>query len=185
VVKIGWTGFGFQAAFKGIIYLDCKVQNRSHWHKRLFLMANPSMSCSKRCTQWCRIYAHPATNSHVRETSLIPTQQQFLTPIFEWYVIWCGSKNGHQGHKCFEVIGLCAQNRLIGVNSIVNMIGGIYMTTWWARESLILNEKFQHDVQNLRGKWLHARFGFANHRALIACFISYMWEVGVERKISK
>ena len=33
-----------------------------------------------------------------------------------------------------------------------------------------------------RGKWLHAQFGFANHLALNACFISYEKWVLTENK---
>jgi hypothetical protein len=52
------------------------------------------------------------------------------TPIFKWYVVWCGSKNGHQkGMMCLDEIGLCAQKTLAVLGSIVNMIGGTYTTT--------------------------------------------------------
>ena len=47
------------------------------------------------------------------------------TPIFEWYVVRCGSKNGHQTDKCFE-IGLCTQNMLTILGSMLNMIGDLY-----------------------------------------------------------
>jgi hypothetical protein len=30
----------------------------------------------------------------------------FWTPIFEWYVIRCGSKNIHQNYMCLKEIGL-------------------------------------------------------------------------------
>ena len=29
------------------------------------------------------------------------------TPICEWYVIKCGSKNRHKKYTCFKKIGLC------------------------------------------------------------------------------
>ena len=51
------------------------------------------------------------------------------TPIFEWYVVRCGSKNGQQIYICSKQIGLCAQNMLTVLGSIVNMIAGTYMTT--------------------------------------------------------
>ena len=45
------------------------------------------------------------------------------TPIFEWYVVRCGSKNGHQkGIMCFKEIGLHAPNVLTILGSIVNII---------------------------------------------------------------
>ena len=47
------------------------------------------------------------------------------TPIFEWYVVRCGSKNGHQkGIMCFKEIGLHAPNVLTILGSIVNIITG-------------------------------------------------------------
>ena len=41
----------------------------------------------------------------------VPDSVTFLirTPIFEWYVDWCGSKNGYQKGTCLKDIGLCAQ----------------------------------------------------------------------------
>jgi hypothetical protein len=32
--------------------------------------------------------------------------------IFEWYVVMCGFKNGHQKYMCLKEIGLCAQHML-------------------------------------------------------------------------
>lgn len=32
------------------------------------------------------------------------------TPTFDWCVIRCGFKNGHQKDKCLEGVILCAQN---------------------------------------------------------------------------
>ena len=34
------------------------------------------------------------------------------TPLFEWYLVMCGSKNGHQKYMCLKEIGLCAQHVL-------------------------------------------------------------------------
>ena len=45
---------------------------------------------------------------------------------------------------------------------------------WWAQESSFrkcVRHSYEH--WQLWGKWLWAWFGFANHLALIACFISY------------
>ena len=44
------------------------------------------------------------------------------TPIFEWYVVRCGSKNGHHNIMCLQEIGLCAQNMLSILDSTTNMI---------------------------------------------------------------
>ena len=40
--------------------------------------------------------------------------------------------------------------------------------------------KYSYELQNLRGKWLLAQSGFANHLALIANHILH--DVGAERK---
>ena len=34
------------------------------------------------------------------------------TPIFEWYVVRCSSKNGYQTNMCFRKIQLCAQSMI-------------------------------------------------------------------------
>ena len=38
------------------------------------------------------------------------------TPILEWCVVWCGSKNGYQNHR--------AENMIIILGSLVNILGG-------------------------------------------------------------
>jgi hypothetical protein len=44
-------------------------------------------------------------------------------PMFECYVIWCGSKNIYQKDMCLKVSGLCAQNMITILDSIINIIG--------------------------------------------------------------
>ena len=52
------------------------------------------------------------------------------TPIFEWYVVWCGSKNGYRKDMCLHEITLRAQHMMTILGSIVYVIGGgDYMTT--------------------------------------------------------
>lgn len=46
------------------------------------------------------------------------------TPIYKWYVIWCGFKNRYQKDVCSNEIGLHAQNWTTFLGSIVNIIGG-------------------------------------------------------------
>ena len=41
-----------------------------------------------------------------------PTTHLKQTPIFEWCVVTCGSKNEHQKSICLKDIGICAQNLL-------------------------------------------------------------------------
>jgi hypothetical protein len=51
------------------------------------------------------------------------------TCISEWYVVIYGSNDGHQNDTCFKEIGLHAQNMLAILHSIVNIVGGTYITT--------------------------------------------------------
>ena len=54
----------------------------------------------------------------------IPNSDTLLhrTPKFEWFVVWCGSKNGHQkGITCSKEIGVHAQNMITILGSIVNI----------------------------------------------------------------
>ena len=50
----------------------------------------------------------------------------FRTPIVEWYVVWCDSKNGYQNRTRLDVIGLWVQNMIIILDSMVNIIGDLY-----------------------------------------------------------
>jgi len=34
------------------------------------------------------------------------------TPVFEWYVVKCGSRNGHQKDVCLKEIRLCVQSMI-------------------------------------------------------------------------
>ena len=46
------------------------------------------------------------------------------TPIIKWYVVKCGSKNGYQKDMSLKDIELYAQNLLIILGSIFNIIEG-------------------------------------------------------------
>ena len=62
----------------------------------------------------------------------IPTYNVSIVgvPISEWYVVRCGSKNGHQEKHMFQNnFGLCAQNMLTILCSMFYTIGGTYMAT--------------------------------------------------------
>ena len=52
----------------------------------------------------------------------------YHTPIFESYVVRCGSKNGYQKDVCVIEIGLRVKNLITILGSKANMIGGNYMT---------------------------------------------------------
>jgi hypothetical protein len=49
--------------------------------------------------------------------------------MFDLHVVRCGSKVIHQKYMCLKEIGLCDDNMLTILESMVNMIGGTYMTT--------------------------------------------------------
>jgi hypothetical protein len=46
------------------------------------------------------------------------------TPIFEWFVVWCDSKNGYQKDMCLNMIGPHNPNVIIVLGSIINIIRG-------------------------------------------------------------
>jgi hypothetical protein len=61
----------------------------------------------------------------------VPNSATHLTQTikFEWYVVCCGFKNGHQKYTCLKEIGLHAQDMLSILGSIFNIIdGGPYMS---------------------------------------------------------
>jgi hypothetical protein len=43
------------------------------------------------------------------------------TPIIEWYVVWCGSKNGYRKTMLWKEIGLHAQNVITILKSTINI----------------------------------------------------------------
>ena len=52
------------------------------------------------------------------------------TPIFEWHAVWYHSKNGYHEDTCQKATGMCAQNMITTLTSIVNLIGtGTYRIT--------------------------------------------------------
>ena len=51
------------------------------------------------------------------------------TPICEWCIIRCGSKNGHHKDMFSKEVGLHVQHLLTILGSIVNIIGGTCATT--------------------------------------------------------
>lgn len=60
-------------------------------------------------------------------------------------------------------------------NNQWNWGGGTYMAIWWPRESPLWQWtlRYLYELQNYKEKWLHARFGVANHLTLLMCFVSY------------
>ena len=43
--------------------------------------------------------------------------------MFEWYVVWGGSKNGHQKVKCLKEIGQHVHNIITILGALVTIIG--------------------------------------------------------------
>jgi hypothetical protein len=87
------------------------------------------------------------------------------TPLFEWYVVRCGSQNKHQRDMCFKEIGLNVEIEATTLGTIVNMIGGIYL------ESSHWGLRCPYELQKLWFIWLQTQFGFVNHLAPNVCFI--------------
>ena len=50
------------------------------------------------------------------------------TSIFEWYVVWCGSKNRYHKDMFLRSIALHAQNMVPILSSIVNITEGTHLT---------------------------------------------------------
>ena len=94
------------------------------------------------------------------------------TYMFEWYVVRCESKYGHQKDiMCWQR----AQMIMLTIRSSkIRMSGGTYMTTQWAREpSLWYWIRSSYELQDSQSKWRGVHFGFANHLALTVCFKTY------------
>ena len=51
------------------------------------------------------------------------------TPIFEWYVVRCGSKNNIKKDMCLQEIVLCPQNMISFLGLIVKTTKGTYIYT--------------------------------------------------------
>lgn len=60
----------------------------------------------------------PQSNSHQVDSPYCVNK----TPIFGWYVVWCGFKNKYQKYMCLKDISLHAHNILTILRSIVNII---------------------------------------------------------------
>ena len=92
--------------------------------------------------------------------------------VLEWYLIKCPSKNKYQKTKSSKEIGLHAQNLIIirhtSQHNWVNLYDHLKSTRIC---TLILAKTFIW-APNLWEKWLQTRFRYANHLALITCFIS-------------
>jgi hypothetical protein len=59
----------------------------------------------------------------------MPKPLPYRTPILEWYVVRCGSKNKYLKDMCIKKIGLHVQIVITTLGSIVNIIKETYMTT--------------------------------------------------------
>ena len=107
------------------------------------------------------------------------------SPIFEWYVVRCRSKNEHIKGLCRDWT-MCSKyailSRFNSEYAILSRFNSIYnhLLTNMSIITLKLNKIF-NELQKIRGKWLWAQFGFTNHLALIAWFTSYEKWVHLEK----
>ena len=93
------------------------------------------------------------------------------TPIFEWYVGVAPRTNFEK--TCLKESELHAQNMIIILGSIVNIMGDLYDHLMSMRIfTLMMNKIFIGAPKVMRKKWLQPRLEFANHLALIACCIA-------------
>lgn len=58
------------------------------------------------------------------------------TPLFEWYMAGFVVKNKHQKAMCYDEIGLCIQNILTILGSILDTIGRAYVIVLKKRENM-------------------------------------------------
>ena len=88
------------------------------WHSIFFVCTStlpPSMYPNlTEYGRYCMLTPNSWSNSHVEleDNSKQPNSITLLkwTPIFEWWVGRCGSKNGHQKDMCSKGIGIWSQN---------------------------------------------------------------------------
>ena len=87
------------------------------------------------------------TAQHVNKVG-VPNTVTYLkwTPIIEWCVVWCESKNRSQKDTCSKEIGLHVQNMRIILGLIVIWLGG---STWPLNE----NENLHFDIINKKSIW--------------------------------
>ena len=133
-------------------------------------------------------YLQHNNNTHTYTLTLLPqhytlnpTQQQYAYLHLTWYAVCCGAKNGHQKEN-----GRRAQNVVTILGRVVDMMwgrGGQDRGPVWLlneHENLHFGEwiRYLYKLHKLWGKWAPwIRFGYANHLALFACFVTYE-EVG-------
>ena len=90
--------------------------------------------------------------------------------------VWvrCGFKNGHQRGMCLKEIGLCAQNLLSILRSIVSIIiGGDLYDRFRRKKSLtLMMNKISIWAPKIIRENGYSWFGFASHLILIMCLIS-------------
>ena len=108
----------------------------------------------------------------------VPNLVSYLnqTPIFEWYVVWCGSKNEYQNYNvCLQEIGLRAQNVITILSSIVSMIKEDLYNHFVSLRIfiLIMNKIIIRTPKLIWGKRLWPWFGIANNQYYWS-WISYL-----------
>ena len=84
--------------------------------------------------------------------------------IFEWYVVRCGFKNGCWKDLCLKVIGLCVQNMMTILDSMINIV----MLRDRLRNMRILHFSDEHNVRT--NSKHYEECGFGKQSVIILCF---------------
>ena len=99
------------------------------------------------------------------------------TPIFEGLMVGCRCKNGHQKDVLKRDWMTCSKLINHSRRNSEHNWGSLY-DHWITRRIFTLAmHRIYIRALHLRGKWLQARFGFANHPMLIACFLQQRKEI--------
>ena len=89
------------------------------------------------------------------------------TTIFEWCVVRCRSKNRHKKTR--------VRKRLDYVLNNQHNWGDLYDCSLRKRIFTLIMNDMHMSSEKYEKNWLWVRCRFANHLALIVCFISYKW----------
>ena len=109
------------------------VMNKSETRKILSLAVSSLERILVHITCSYSLFYSEITKKLITQKVNVPNLVTYLdkTPIFDWCVIRCGSKNGHQKKKCLKEIGLHAQYLLTILGPIVSIIWGTYLVLLW------------------------------------------------------
>ena len=116
----------------------------------------------------------------------MPTLVTYLnwTPIFEWYVVQCGSKNNGIRHG-FQLKDFSPRKDWIACSEYDNHFRfnnqhnwGDHLNRWMRIFTLMMDKMFIRAPKIMMWKWLKPQFGIANHLILIVCCHPWRSELG-------